>query len=83
MASGVIMKKMLMRENDLEELTGIPVQTLRFWRFSGPEYAPNFIKIGKNVFYVRDEIDEWIKNQPRYKKTPFAIFSSANAKDGG
>ena len=63
------MGKILMRETDLEELTGIPVKTLRYWRFAGTDFAPKFIKLGNNVFYVKHEIDEWIKNQPRYQST--------------
>ena len=27
------------------------------------------MKIGKRIYYSKQEIDEWIKNQPRYQST--------------
>ena len=70
------MEKILRRETDLEELTGISIKTLQWYRYKGPKYAPKFMKIGKRIYYSKQEINEWIKNQPRYQST-------TDSKDGG
>ncbi len=70
------MEKILISETELSELTGISIKTLQWYRYKGPEYAPKFMKIGKRIYYSKQEIDEWIKNQPRYQST-------ADRKDGG
>ena len=70
------MEKILITETELSELTGISIKTLQWYRFKGPKYAPKFMKIGKRIYYSKEEINEWIKNQPRYQST-------AERKDGG
>ena len=70
------MEKILITETELSELTGISIKTLQWYRFKGPKYAPKFMKIGKRIYYSKEEINEWIKNQPRYQST-------ADLKDGG
>ena len=69
------MEKILITETELSELTGISIKTLQWYRFKGPKYAPKFMKIGKRIYYSKEEINEWIKNQPRYQST-------AERKDG-
>tara|TARA_R100001443_G_scaffold115384_2_gene133018 strand:- start:219 stop:431 length:213 start_codon:yes stop_codon:yes gene_type:complete len=70
------MEKILITETELSELTGISIKTLQWYRFKGPKYAPKFMKIGKRIYYSKEEINEWIKNQPRYQST-------ADRKDSG
>ena len=70
------MEKILITETELSKLTGISIKTLQWYRFKGPKYAPKFMKIGKRIYYSKEEINEWIKNQPRYQST-------AERKDGG
>ena len=67
------MNKTLLTETDLSDLTGIPVKTLRYWRFAGNEHAPKFIKLGTSVYYRKNDIDIWITNSPTF-------FSSVQAK---
>ena len=70
------MEKILISETELSELTGISIKTLQWYRYKGPKYAPKFMKIGKRIYYSKQEIDDWIENQPRYQST-------ADIKDGG
>jgi hypothetical protein len=63
------MEQVLFNEEEVSSYIGVPVKTLRYWRFAGTDFAPKFIKLGARVYYSKQEIDEWIKNQPRYQST--------------
>jgi len=60
------MNKTLLTETDLSLLIGVPVKTLRYWRFAGTTFAPKFIKLGARVYYPKDDLDNWLNNSPRY-----------------
>ena len=45
-------------------------------KLNNEDSTNKFMKIGKRIYYSKQEIDEWIKNQPRYQST-------ADRKDGG
>ena len=71
-----VVELILFNEEEVSSYIGVPVKTLRYWRFAGTDFAPKFIKLGARVYYSKQEIDEWIKNQPRYQST-------ADRKDSG
>ena len=54
------MEKILISETELSELTGISIKTLQWYRYKGPKYAPKFMKIGKRIYYSKQEIVSWI-----------------------
>lgn len=60
------MNKTLLTETDLSLLIGVPVKTLRYWRFAGTTFAPKFFKLGARVYYPKDDLDNWLNNSPRY-----------------
>ena len=70
------MEQVLFNEQEVSDYIRVPVKTLRYWRHFGKDFAPKFMKIGKRIYYSKEEINEWIKNQPRYQST-------AERKDGG
>ena len=49
--------KQYLTESEVEEIFGIPVKTLRNFRFTGGAPFP-FIKIGRKVMYDRNKIVE-------------------------
>ena len=56
----------LLSLEDLAEIIGIPVTTLRYWRFQGT--GPKSFKLGKHIKYDRAEVERWIQAQ-REKET--------------
>lgn len=50
----------LLSEGDLAEMLTMKVQTLQAWR--AKRKGPDFVKLGKSVFYRADDIQEWIKS---------------------
>ena len=54
-------------ENDGSRLTGVPRKTLQHWRLAGNSFAPQFIKLGKRVYYRRADIERWIEDQPAFQ----------------
>ncbi len=51
-------EKMTIKETS--DYTGIPVKTLAYWRCVYPEKLP-YAKFGKNVFYNRYAVNEFIQ----------------------
>ena len=74
------MHKTLLNESDLSNLTGVPVKTLRYWRFAGNEYAPKFIKLGASVYYRKTDIDFWLDNSPTYSSSIQAKIENAKSR---
>ena len=70
------MEQILLNEEEVSKYIAVPMKTLRYWRHFGKDFAPKFIKLGARVYYPKQEIDDWIKNQPRYQST-------TDSKDGG
>lgn len=50
--------------DDLESIYGIPKGTQAVWRCTG-RYALPYIKVGRNVRYRREAIEEWLKGRER------------------
>ena len=61
------MHKTLLSENDVSQLTGVPRKTLQYWRFAGNSFAPQFIKLGKRVYYRRADIERWVEDQAAFQ----------------
>lgn len=51
----------LLRLPEVAELTGLPVNTLRFWRHQGT--GPRSIKLGRRVVYRECDVVAWIEDQ--------------------
>ena len=49
----------LLRLPEVAELTGLPVNTLRFWRHQGT--GPRSIKLGRRVVYRECDVVAWIE----------------------
>lgn len=48
----------LMTEDELAALTGLKVETLIMWRGEGK--GPDYTKLGRTVFYRRQDVQDWI-----------------------
>ena len=74
------MNKTLLTETDLSDLTGIPIKTLRYWRFAGNKHAPKFIKLGTSVYYRKNDIDIWIADSPAFSSSIQAKLANAKSR---
>lgn len=54
-------KPRLMRLDDVSDRTGVPVETLRYWRKKGT--GPPSTRLGRRVVYREDQVEDWIKAQ--------------------
>lgn len=54
----------LMRMEEVSDFTGVPLNTLRYWR-ANPEHnkGPRSARLGKRVVYRRADIEAWIEAQ--------------------
>ncbi|NPC96614.1 AlpA family transcriptional regulator [Nocardioides sp. zg-DK7169] len=52
----------LMRIEEVSELTGIPLNTLRYWR-ANTRTGPKSAKLGRRVVYRRQDVEAWIDQQ--------------------
>jgi len=52
----------LMREPEVEAMTGISAGTLRWWRARG-DSGPRWAKLGRRVVYRRSDVEAWINQQ--------------------
>ena len=48
----------LLSEDELAELISVKTQTLQAWR--SQKTGPDFVKLGKAVFYRKSDVEEWI-----------------------
>lgn len=48
----------LFDEQDLMDLLGLKKETLAAWR--GDKIGPDYVKLGKAVFYRKADVNEWI-----------------------
>jgi len=53
-------KTQLLSEKDVAAEYGIPLATLRSWRFRG--YGPPFYKIGSSCRYRHEDLEAWLTN---------------------
>lgn len=51
----------LLRLPEVAELTGLPVNSLRFWRHQGT--GPKSVKVGRRVVYRECDVVAWIEEQ--------------------
>lgn len=51
----------LLRIQEVSELTGIPINTLRFWRANST--GPKAAKLGRRLVYRRTDVEAWIDAQ--------------------
>ena len=51
----------LLRLPEVAALTGLPVNTLRFWRHQGT--GPKSVKLGRRVVYGECDVVAWIEEQ--------------------
>lgn len=49
----------LFTEDDLATLVGVTVDTLQTWRVK--DDGPDYVKLGKTVFYRQRDIERWIE----------------------
>lgn len=46
---------------EVEEITGVPAATLRYWRHK--DFGPPSVRLGKRVFYREDDVISWVNEQ--------------------
>ena len=51
----------LLGTKSVSNWTGIPEETLRYWRHRGE--GPVSFKLGRRVVYARDDVESWIARQ--------------------
>ena len=49
----------LLSPDDLAALIGVDVRTIAMWRARGA--GPDFVRLGRQVFYRRRDVEEWIE----------------------
>ncbi len=62
-------------EEEASRYIGMSVSWLRHGRMNGDESAPPFLKIGRSVRYLRDDLDAWLEGRRRggnYRSDPHA-----------
>lgn len=52
----------LLRIEDVSELTGVPVNTLRWWRNRAKGEGPKSGKLGRRVVYYASDVEAWIRS---------------------
>ena len=38
----------------------------QYWRFTGASFAPKFIKLGKRVYYRKQDLEQWLAAKPSF-----------------
>lgn len=62
---------LLLTPDDLESIYGIPKATQATWRCTGRWSLP-YIKVGRNVRYRRESIEEWLRAREHGGASPAA-----------
>lgn len=55
------MSRTLLTTAEVSDMTGVPVETLRYWRHLGR--GPISFKLGRKVVYERTDIQQWLTEQ--------------------
>ena len=71
------MNKTLLDEREVSIVTGVPQKTLQYWRFSGASFAPKFIKLGKRVYYRKQDLEQWLAAKPSFTSSTQAKLQGA------
>lgn len=53
----------LLHVEQVSKRTGIPVETLRWWRKRGRNEGPKSARLGRRVVYRRSDVDAWVAAQ--------------------
>lgn len=51
----------LLTSEDLSEVLGIPVSTIRTWHLRSPDKLPPCVKLGRLTRYHPDTVQGWLK----------------------
>lgn len=54
-------QRRLITTAEVHARTGIPVETLRYWRWAGR--GPKSFRLGRRVVYDLDDLDSWLDEQ--------------------
>ncbi|WGL50674.1 helix-turn-helix domain-containing protein [Nocardioides sp. BP30] len=52
----------LLRIEEVSEKTGVPVETLRWWRKRDKGEGPRSGKLGRRVVYYASDVEAWIRS---------------------
>ena len=61
------MTRTILRADEVSQRTGVPVQTLKYWRAHGR--GPRWYKLGRRVVYDLDAVDAWVDESRRAAAT--------------
>lgn len=56
-------ERLLLRVEDVSAQTGVPVNTLRYWRHRNKGEGPKSARLGKRVVYRPADVQAWIDAQ--------------------
>lgn len=57
------MQRTILRPDEVSEMTGISVDTLKYWRARGRGEGPRAYKIGRRVVYDLSAVNAWLDEQ--------------------
>lgn len=57
------MARTILTMEQVNEQTGIPVDTLRYWRKRNCGEGPRSFRLGRRVVYTQQDLDDWIDSQ--------------------
>lgn len=53
----------LLHTDEVSQRTGIPVETLRWWRKRNQGEGPPSARLGRRVVYRQSDVDAWVQAQ--------------------
>lgn len=53
----------VLTDKDAAQYIGMSVSWMRIARIQGNPEAPPFVKIGRSIRYLREDLDQWLKNK--------------------
>lgn len=53
----------LLRIEEVSDQTGVPVETLRYWRKRDKGEGPKSAKLGRRVVYRESDVEAWVNAQ--------------------
>jgi predicted DNA-binding transcriptional regulator AlpA len=56
------MTRTILKLRDVSEKTGVPIPTLRYWRYRG-DIGPEMFRLGGSVVAFEDVVEAWIEEQ--------------------
>ena len=55
----------LLTEDQVSRITGLAMSTLRNWRSKKITLGPPWVRVGSNIRYRTEEVDQWLEALPR------------------